>query len=67
MKNIAVLNAISLRPPAARPLIDGTSAFQRALTFARGLPGVEHLVILSSTPSVNAFPLPEYSPELPRD
>ena len=62
MKNIAVLNAISLRPPAARPLIDGSSAFQRALTFARGLPGVQHLVILSSTPSVNAFPLPDTSP-----
>ena len=50
MKNIAVINAIDLRAPAMRPLLDGMSALARALTFARGLPGVAETVLLHSRP-----------------
>ncbi|HEY9593071.1 MAG TPA: spiro-SPASM protein [Spirochaetia bacterium] len=48
MKNIAVINGIDLRPPALRPLVDGASAFARALDYARGLPGVQDVVVLLS-------------------
>ena len=47
MKNIAVMNAIDLRPAAHRPIVDGSSSFDRALAFARRLPGVEQVVILA--------------------
>ena len=50
MKNIAVINGIGLRAPALRPLVDGTSAFSRALEFGRGLPGVQDVVVLLSEP-----------------
>ncbi len=52
MKNIAVINAIDLRPPAARPLIDGASSFTRAMEFAGRLPGVSQVVILASSDGV---------------
>ncbi len=58
MKNIAIINAIDLRPPAARPLVDGASAFQRALSFGRKLPGVQRMVLLAGT-----FRLPETPPD----
>lgn len=48
MKNIAVINATDLRPHAARPVINGSSSFRRALEFGRGLPGVEQAVIFAS-------------------
>jgi spiro-SPASM protein len=60
MKNIAVINATELNPPATRPLINGSSPFFRALEFARGLPGVTETVLLSSA----TRPLP---PDTPRD
>jgi len=60
MKNISVINAIDLHPPAARPLGNGFSAFSRALKFARDLPGVTQTVLLASA----ANPLP---PDTPRD
>jgi spiro-SPASM protein len=50
MKNTAVINGIDLKAPAFRPLVDGSSAFQRVLAFARGLPGVAEPVILLSRP-----------------
>ncbi len=59
MKNIAVISAIDLRPPAARPVMNGLSSFQRALEFARGLPGVTQTVLLASA----SRPLP---PDTPR-
>jgi spiro-SPASM protein len=58
MKNIAVISAIDLRPPAARPVMNGLSSFQRALEFARGLPGVTQTVLLASP----ARPLPPNTP-----
>ncbi len=50
MKNIAVINGTGLRAPAFRPLLDGTSSFARALSFARELPGVQESVLLLSRP-----------------
>jgi spiro-SPASM protein len=50
MKNIAVINGIGLRAPAFRPLVDGSSAFQRVMDFARALPGVTDTVLLLSSP-----------------
>lgn len=50
MKNIAVINAIGLAAPALRPLGGGAGAFERALRFARGLPGVQETVVLTSMP-----------------
>jgi spiro-SPASM protein len=50
MKNTVVINGIGLRAPAFRPLVDGRSAFLRALDFARGLPGVQEIVLLLSSP-----------------
>ncbi|HYW83687.1 MAG TPA: hypothetical protein VFB30_10555, partial [Spirochaetia bacterium] len=50
MKNIAVINGTGLRAPAFRPLLDGTSSFTRAISFARGLPDVEESVLLLSRP-----------------
>lgn len=52
MKNIAVINATDLRPPAGRPILDGASSFQRAMRFALGLPGVDELLILASSSRV---------------
>jgi spiro-SPASM protein len=54
MKNIAVVNGIGLGLLAFRPLVDGSSAFQRALDFARGLPGVVETVLLLSQPVEDA-------------
>ena len=54
MKNIAVINAIGLRPPAVRPLADGVSALVRAVAFGRGLPGVEEVALLLSRPLPDA-------------
>ncbi|HUI69130.1 MAG TPA: spiro-SPASM protein [Spirochaetia bacterium] len=54
--NIAIVNAIDVRPPATRPLVNGTTSFQRVMEFARGLPGVEQVTVLASTA---AGPLPE--------
>ncbi len=48
MANIAVLNAISAGEIAARPVVDGASSVARALSFGRGLPGVEKVVMLVS-------------------
>ena len=48
MKNIAVINATDLRPPASRPILNGHSSFGRVLDFAKGLPGVERVAILAS-------------------
>jgi len=53
MNNIAVINAIDMRPAAFRPLFDGSSAFQRALSFGRRLPGVTDVVLLAR-PEVEA-------------
>jgi spiro-SPASM protein len=50
MKNAAVINGIGLRAPASRPLLDGKSAFDRALEFARSLPGVSEPLLLLSAP-----------------
>lgn len=49
MKNIAVINAIDVRPAAFRPLRDGSSSFERALAFGRKLPGVQAVVVLASS------------------
>lgn len=48
MKNIAVINAINLRPPALRPLAGGGCALERAVAFGRGLPGVADVALLVS-------------------
>ena len=53
MNNIAVINAIDMRPAAFRPLFDGSSAFQRALSFGPSLPGVTDVVLLAR-PQVEA-------------
>jgi spiro-SPASM protein len=58
MKNIAVINATDLRPPAARPVLNGSSSFRRALEFGHDLPGVEQTVILAS----NDHALPQETP-----
>ena len=50
MKNIAVINGISLKAPAFRPLVEGKSAFLRALGFGRALPEVGESVLLLSRP-----------------
>lgn len=50
MKNIAVINAIDLRAPAMRPLLDGMSSLTRALAFALELPSVVETVLLLSRP-----------------
>jgi spiro-SPASM protein len=50
MKNIAVINAIDLRPHALRPLVDGATALARAVAFGRGLPGVDEVALLLSRP-----------------
>ncbi len=50
MKNIAVVNGTGLRDPAFRPLVDGASACERALAFARTLPDVDATVLLLSRP-----------------
>ncbi len=63
MKNIAIINAIDLRPPAARPLVDGASSFQRALTFGRSLPGVQLVVLLASARAAGVLPLPDTPPD----
>ena len=49
MGNIAVINAIGVRDIARRPLVDGTSALERAIAFGRALPGVEETVLLLSS------------------
>jgi spiro-SPASM protein len=54
MKNTAVINGIGLSALAFRPLVDGRSAFLRALDFARGLPGVTEVVLLLSRPVEDA-------------
>ncbi len=48
MKNSAIINGINLKAPAFRPLVDGSSAFQRALAYARALPDVAEPVVLLS-------------------
>ena len=48
MKNIAFINGIDLRPPAFRPLVEGKSAFVRALEFGMSLPGVTDTVVFLS-------------------
>jgi spiro-SPASM protein len=50
MSNIALINAITLRPPATRPLVEGRSSLERAIDFGRALPGVEETVLFLSTP-----------------
>ena len=50
MKNIAVINAISLGRHALLPLVDGASAVDRVTAFARLLPGVQDWVVLLSLP-----------------
>ena len=50
MKNIAFINGIDLRPPALRPLVEGKSAFARALEFGTSLPGVVETVVCLSRP-----------------
>lgn len=47
MKTMAVINALGLRAPALRPLAGGSPAFDRALAFARGLPGVQAVTVLA--------------------
>jgi len=56
MKNIAIMNAIDLRPPAGRPVIQGTSSLRRAMEFGRGLPGVDQLLILASDSTTRLLP-----------
>jgi spiro-SPASM protein len=51
MKNTAVINGIELKAPAFRTLVDGTTAFQRALAYARALPDVAQPVVLLSRPT----------------
>jgi spiro-SPASM protein len=50
MKNAAVINGIGLRAQSSRLLLDGQSAFDRAMEFARRLPGVGEPVVLLSAP-----------------
>ena len=57
MSNIAVINGTALRDPAFRPLRDGATALQRALSFAQALPEVETaFLFLSKAPQM---PLPQ--------
>jgi spiro-SPASM protein len=56
MKNIAIVNGIGLRPPASRPLVNGTTSLARALEFARGLPETDEVVLLLSRPLAEASP-----------
>ena len=51
MKNIAPINGTDLRPPAFRPLVEGKSAFTRALEFGMSLPGVAETVVCLSQPA----------------
>lgn len=55
MKNIALINGTELRALAFRPLLDGKSAVDRSLEFARTLPGVSDVVVFLSRPT----PLPQ--------
>ena len=48
MKNLAVINAISLTDIALRPIVDSAHALERAVAFGKGLPGVEEVVVLCS-------------------
>jgi spiro-SPASM protein len=47
MRNVAILNALSLGPYAQKPLGKGESAFVRCLRFAQSLPEVAQVVVLS--------------------
>jgi spiro-SPASM protein len=51
MKNIALINGTDLRALAFRPLLEGKSAVDRSLEFARALPGVTDVVVLLSRPT----------------
>jgi spiro-SPASM protein len=48
MGNIALVNTIGIRPPALRPIVNGTSSLDRVLAFAGRLPEVEEVVLLAS-------------------